>query len=91
MYRLLLTSAERRAIDWVGNRYSNGDCLYHLLSRCDQEPADVDWSGAEDIVFLVSEPAAWSIGEIADDCWHEWPCFAPELVEKLEVFLAGVV
>lgn len=90
MYRLTLTSTERSAFDWVGNRYAAGE-VASLLLRCQQEPADVDWDAPQDITFIVPEHIAWAINDLADDEDHAWPCFAPELVSKLEAFCAAIV
>ena len=94
MYNLLLTSDERSAIDWVGNRYDHGDNLRSLLTGCEMiadevESEDIEWSGDYEIEFLVPESVAWSINEIIDEGNLE--CFAIELVRKLLDFANSVV
>ena len=94
MYNLLLTSDERSAIDWIGDRYDHGNSLRSLLTDCEMiadevESEDIEWSGDYDIEFLVPESVAWSINEIIDDGNLE--CFAIELVRKLLDFADSVV
>lgn len=88
MYELTLTSDERDAFGWVGDRYAAGaisDLLIALL------PDDVEWCDDGDITFDVPEHVAWQIDELADEEDHAWPCFAPTLAAKLETFLAQIV
>ena len=56
MYNLLLTSAERSAIDWIGDRYDHGDDLRGHLTECEMiadevESEDIEWSGDYEIEF----------------------------------------
>ena len=92
MYRLTLTAGERKAIDWIGNRYSHGHDLYKLLwTHC--EPADntYDWDSDKAITFEVSEDVAWQIAAIAEECEYRWDCFAPEFAEKLTLFCVNLL
>lgn len=83
MYTLTLTHEERKAIDWVGHRYSNGDDFYHLLIlECDY---DNDWDFDGDVEFRIPEHIAWEI------CKLEWPCFSKDFVEKLVSFCERMV
>lgn len=93
MYRLTLTSGERRAIDWVGNRYAHGDELYRLLwAGCKHMlPEGADWDSEEEITFIVPESIAWSIADIADQCDNRWDCFADELAAKLSRLVGSIV
>jgi hypothetical protein len=95
MYELTLTREERKAIDWIGHRYSNGDNLAKLLANLDQTPAsgnpDDDWSCDTDITFHVPEHVAWTIAENAANEDGYWPCFAPELAEKMQRFVDAIV
>jgi hypothetical protein len=91
-YRLTLTHDERRAIDWIGDRYWNGHDLFRtlwILSTL-EEPADVDeWIDPRDMTFAVPEPAAWAIS-----IWYAeegCPCFAPDLAAKIARFCEVVV
>jgi hypothetical protein len=92
MYRLTLTADERRAIDWVGHRYSNGTDLYRLLFvESKVEPEDADWDAKGDLTFVVPEHVAWQIAEnyrAEDECW---PCFADPFAAKMNQFVAAIV
>ncbi|MHC4300600.1 MAG: hypothetical protein ACYS7Y_25265 [Planctomycetota bacterium] len=92
-YTLTLTSAERKAIDWVGHRYAHGDDLSNVLLSCDWVcmEAEDDWDGPHPLTFLISESDAWAIQQIADDEDHRWDCFARSLVGKMEAFLETIV
>lgn len=87
MYRLTLTGQERRAINWIGNRYAHGDKLAHLLWIECEYPNDADWLGADDITFTISEYCAYEIKEIGYDCNHRWDYFAPALRDKMNDFI----
>ncbi len=91
MYTLTLTLAERKAIDWVGHRYANGDSLYQALwAESTASPDDADWDDERPITFAIPEHVAWRIAEIHDE-EHGWPCFADELCDKLDTLLASIV
>jgi len=92
MYNLTLTHDERRAIDWIGDRYCHGDELFKLLwGNCRHRPDNADWDSRETINFLVPEHIAWQIGQMGDECNYLWDCFAPELSEKLTEFCLNIV
>ena len=89
MYKLTLMARERKAIDWVGNRYAHGDDLYNILA--DYLPEDREWGDEGDITFEVRESAAWHIGDIGEECNYLWDCFAPSLAGKLNEFCDSLV
>jgi hypothetical protein len=95
MYELTLTLSERKAIDWVGNRYSNGADLFSALQDCSSSSAhgeDEDaWDTDGDITFHVPEHVAWKITENAANEDGYWPCFSPELAEKMQRFVDAIV
>ena len=92
MYQLTLTADERRAIDWIGNRYDHGTKLYRLLWReCTTTPNDVDWDADCDITFTLPEFVAWEIARIGYECDHGWDCFAERLSNKLTDFCYQVI
>ncbi len=90
MYTLTLTADERRAINWVGYRYSHGDDLHKLLNKCRQRP-DVDWDERCDITFEIPEHIAWEIGQMGDEGNYQWDCFAENLADKLTEFCMKLV
>lgn len=97
-YTLTLTAGERRAIDWIGHRYSNGHQLFLLLfveSNCSPDYVDWDTHGSMyslmDITFTVPEHVAWQIRDNAENEDGSWPCFAPELAAKMQQFVDSVV
>lgn len=91
MYRLTLTRDERRAINWVGNRYTNGDELYTTLQDCETKPEDVDWDYDRDITFYIPEHTAWQISNAADQEDSRWPCFAIALADKMDDLCSQLV
>jgi len=55
MYSLTLTAEERRAFDWVGDRYNSGK-VAGLCSTA--SPGDREWSDDGDITFPIPEHVA---------------------------------
>lgn len=91
MYRLTLTHNERKAFDWVGDRYFAGEMARLLRMECRPEPEFAEWGDDGEITFLVPESTFWFMREQAwlEEC--QWPCFAPELDDKLNDFLNQLV
>lgn len=87
-YSLTLTSDERRAIDWIGGRYSHGTELCDLLLSCDD--AQLFWNDTCDFTFHMPEHIAWQINDIING-EDGLACFAPSLVNKLRQFSDQVV
>jgi hypothetical protein len=81
MYTLTLTRTERRAFDWVGDRYLAGRVAV-LLIGCipDGQP---EWDEDGDIIFTIPEHIAWEIRDLAEEEDYSWPCFSPDLATKL--------
>jgi hypothetical protein len=90
-YQLTLTQSERHAFDWVGDRYCAGDVSRLLLTKCQRQPDIAEWDDTEDITFLVPEHVAWQIRDLAEEEEFLWPCFAPELTNKLNEFCFNIV
>ncbi len=91
MYRLTLTASERQAFDWVADRYATGEKWADLLLlQCGRSEPESEWDSEEEITFLVPESVAWGLQELAAS-EGGFPCFGPELVQKLEKFLAQIV
>ncbi len=88
MYSLTLTADERRAFDWVGDRYNSGKIAGRLLECI---PENREWSDDGDLMFEIPEHIAWEINELAEEEGYLWPCFAPDLAEKLNEFCSGIV
>ncbi len=92
MYALTLTAGERKALDWIGNRYAHGDDLYRLLwGKCKATPDDADWDDSRPITFAVPEHVAWQIRDMGEDCDYCWDCFADPLCDKLNTFCGEIV
>ena len=92
MYTLTLTYGERRAVDWIGDRYRHGDELFKLLwSGCRHRPDNAEWQSRETITFEVPEHIAWVIGEMGEEGNYLWDCLASELSEKLTEFCMNIV
>lgn len=89
MYTLTLTRDERKAIEWIGNRYRHGTELYECLwLGSDDGLEDGDWDSDKDVTFRVPEAMAWEICEIIEE---GLTCFGPELRTKLHSFAEKVV
>jgi hypothetical protein len=92
MYHLTLTAGERKAIDWIGNRYDHGHDLFKLLwVESYAAPNSADWDYAGDITFSIPEFVAWDIRDMGERNNYLWDCFAPELVNKLNAFCDKIV
>lgn len=91
MYELTLTSEEREAIDWIGNRYAHGDELYAILTSVPHTPTRWGWGSKETLTFNIPEHLAWGIQDAGEECEYRWDCFAPELVGKLDAFCDQIV
>jgi hypothetical protein len=89
-YSITFTFEERKAIDWIGGRYSHGDDLAKLLT-CQgwQEPKKDCWGEPVDITFHLTENQAWGIQEIVEQ--DSLACFSDELKFKFYTFLEKVV
>lgn len=92
MYKLTLTPSERRAIDWIGDRYAHGYDLYHLLwgTDCEITPEEVDWDSPVDILFDIPENVAWLIVDIIEGP-DGLACFSGDFQAKLYDFSAKIV
>jgi hypothetical protein len=88
MYPLSLSIDERRAFDWVGDRYAAGR-IADLLSGC--LSGDDAWDNPGELSFGVPESTAWEIRDLAEAEGFAWPCFAPELAAKLTEFCDRIV
>lgn len=91
-YTLTLTAGERKAFDWVGNRYSHGHDLSKLIMKGQWERNDGwGWLGEGDIRFTIPEHIAWEIRDMAEEGDYLWDCFAPELAAKMTDFCMNIV
>jgi len=84
----MLTAEERRAFDWVGDRYNAGKVAGLLL---DCIPADRAWSDDGGITFPIPEHVAWEIRDLAEEEDFSWSCFARPLVSKLNDLCWSIV
>ena len=88
-YTLTLSGPERRAFDWLGDRYGTGEPIAMTLRGC--LPDDGTWTQPGDITFQIPEHEAWLI---ATRIWKEeidtWPCFA-QLATKMTNFTSSLV
>lgn len=88
MYNLTLTRDERRAFDWVRDRYNAGR-VADILREC--LPDDCEWNQEGDITFIIPEHLAWQIHDFATEENHAWPCFSPHLAGKMVTFCMSIV
>lgn len=89
MYTLILTADERRAFDWVGDRYHAG-AVADLLRDCIPE-GQPEWEDDGEITFLLPEHVSWRVRDLAEEEGNAWPCFAPDLACKLNDLCWGIV
>jgi hypothetical protein len=89
MYTLTLTRDERRAFDWVGDRYNAGR-VAELLIGCITE-GQPEWDEDGDITFAIPEHVAWEIQDLAEEEDHSWPCFSAELANRLNALCWSIV
>lgn len=90
-YKLTLTAADRKAINFVGDRYAHGTELYQLLwhdSQCDPEDW---WEYDGDMVITVPEHIAWEVQRIRAICEGRWDLFDTPLRRKLNEFCDRIV
>lgn len=92
MYKLTLTHGERKAIDFVGNRYSCGDNLSWILWSCPND-AVKEWGEKNDITFEIPEGKAWEIKELIENDLEgtTFPLFNEELSQKLITFYDSII
>lgn len=89
MYPLILTHEERKAIDWIGNRYATGEEFKELLFNHEVEWSSntldnsYPWQEHYDITFNIPEHAAWRICELFEEEDFTFPCFSEEFKSKL--------
>lgn len=90
LYQLLLTKDERKAFDWVGERYSSSG---YDMAQLIQEgiPIESSWDDAGDITFSIPEHVAWEMQELAESEDFGFPCLADSLVSKLWSFFDSLV
>lgn len=87
MYRLTLSREERKAIEWVGNRYWNGDDFRRILWNAKNDGGE--WDSDENITFFLEEFEAWQIKDHYEQ--DGLPCFSVELELKIVEFIDGIV
>lgn len=98
MYKLTLTHSERKAIDWIGDRYRHGHELYTLLCKGDwtTESGDeltADWDCADALVITMPEHVAWEVRDLIEDSSEGviLPCLAVDFAVKLINFCDGII
>ena len=94
-YKLTLTKEDRKAIDWIGDRYSGAPALFRAWQRVETDENRA-WNDDGDFNLVIPEHVAWDIRQAADedaqgDYASLWPCFAPSLRDKLNAFLDSIV
>ena len=103
MYKLTLTLAEKKAIDWVGDRNWNGTALRELLWdeavewHCvgklhkTQNCNSFIWQHMAENTFHIPEHIAWEIMSEYITEGEIIPHFAPELKAKIQTLLDSIV
>ena len=92
-YKLTLTHDERKAIDWIGNRYFHGDELYHLLMDSIKfyNTLENTWIDPITITYEIPEHLAWSIKDGIESENYELTCFNDKLKNKLLKFIYSII
>lgn len=101
MYTLILTHEERKAIDWVGDRYATGsefrikllyeDVLHFVDQNVKLEFDLIEWDENYDITFRIPEHTAWEICDLFETEDMKFPCFSDEFAFKLIDFYNKIV
>ena len=104
-YRLTLNKAERRAFDWIGDRYANGHDMIDALTPSGQttieNPDGTPYQGeyvwpcelnsTDELTYCLTESQAWVVVELANKEDNLWPCFSSDLVKKMTEFCNRIV
>ena len=94
-YMLTLTLSERKAFDWVGDRYFCGNDATDILCECLAPDDETEWDDDAEITFYIPEHKAWELQETFEkdtEGGHSmFPCFSSDLREKLYKFLDQIV
>jgi hypothetical protein len=90
-YQLTLTRDERRAFDWVGDRYHAGTISDLLRMYCTVTDDAFGWDDDVTLTYVVPEWVAWQINDLAELENHAWPCFGEELKAKMVDFCGKIV
>ena len=91
MYILILTASERRAMEWVGHRYSHGDDLVELLTLT---AMDMDrWNSDETLAVHLRESLAWEVRDLLEESREglTYACFSDSLSAKLNAFCDSII
>lgn len=95
MYDLALTLDERRAIDFIGDRYGHGNDLFYALVDsewyCENYDSLDPWGDKGVVVFRMPEHVGWQINEIGEECQYRWDCFSPEFAKKMTEFCKQII
>lgn len=94
MYKLTLSREERKAFDFVGDRYATGSQIANvlfLLANNDDDELEYWDADDKDITFTIPERVAWEIKQWAAEEDYLWPLFAPDLKQKMQEFVDGIV
>ncbi len=103
MYKLTLTLAEKKAIDWVGDRDWNGtalkNCLWsegvewHYVGKLNGTEDDWDfiWQHMSENTFHIPEHIGWHILSEYIESGETIPHFVPELKAKIQTLLDSIV
>lgn len=97
MYKLTLTRSERKAIDWIGDRYRHGHELYTLLCRGEWTIEDGtlsgDWDCENELTITMPEHVAWEVRDLIEDSSEGviLPCLAIDFCVKLVTFCDCIV
>lgn len=92
MYQIKLNQEDRKAIDWIGNRYGHGTSLKNILESLEVERnPDVDWESHLDIIYQIPEYKAWELKEVVEgdnlDCIN----LGSNLAQELTRFINSIV
>ena len=93
-YTLTLSRDERKAFDWVADRYNAGTIASNLMLCIPDTGTEFicdAWNSADDIAFTIPEHLAWTINDLAQEEDYSFPCFSGELRDKLTAFCFSIV
>jgi len=85
-YEITLTREERKAMEWVGNRYRHGYGWASIIGEGTEE-----WDCDDEITFKIPEHKAWEMKEHYDECNGFLACFDSTLTRKFDYLMDSII
>ena len=88
-YTLTLTVGDRKAFEFVGDRYGNGIDMINILINGLSNGEE--WDDPRTLTFYLMEHEAWQIQSLAEEDDYLFPLFSGNLKEKMWNFIDQIV